>query len=190
MTDDYELSNPDRVTVGAVGPVGERVFLLQVREGLILRTLKLEKAQVSALARFLGRMLVELARPGELPSGDELALEPFGEPDFVVRSLGVSYDDDLDRIILVADEIDTTEAETDVETDVETLFGLAEDLEPDAETGESVRLAMTREQAAALAIRGTELVEAGRPPCPLCGYPLDPRGHVCPRTNGHRPPLT
>jgi uncharacterized repeat protein (TIGR03847 family) len=108
----------------------------------------------------------------------------------VVRSLGVSYDDDLDRIILVADEIDTTEAETDVETDVESLFGLAEDLEPDAETGESVRLAMTREQAAALAIRGTELVEAGRPPCPLCGYPLDPRGHVCPRTNGHRPPLT
>ena len=49
---------------------------------------------------------------------------------------------------------------------------------------------MTREQAAALAIRGTELVEAGRPPCPLCGYPLDARGHVCPRTNGNRPPLT
>ena len=186
MTEDFELANPDRVTIGTVGPVGERVFLFQVREGPILKTLKVEKAQVSALARFLGRMLVELERPGELPSGDELALEPFGEPDFVVRSLGVSYDDDLDRIILVADEIDRTEAETEVES----LFGLAEDSEPEAEAGESVRLAMTREQAAALAIRGTELVEAGRPPCPLCGYPLDPRGHVCPRMNGHRPPLT
>lgn len=186
MTEDFELSNPDRVTVGTVGPVGERAFLLQVREGLTLKTLKVEKAQVSALARFLGRMLVELERPGELPSGEELALEPFDEPDFVVRSLGVSYDDDLDRIIIVADEIDRTEAETDVEA----LFGLADEMEPEADTGESVRLAMTREQAAALAIRGTELVEAGRPPCPLCGYPLDPRGHVCPRTNGHRPPLT
>jgi uncharacterized repeat protein (TIGR03847 family) len=186
VTEDFELSNPDRVTVGTVGPVGERVFLLQVREGLTLKTLKVEKAQVSALARFLGRMLVELERPGELPSGEELALEPFDEPDFVVRSLGVSYDDDLDRIILVADEIDRTETEADVEA----LFGLADELEPEADTGESVRLAMTREQAAALAIRGTELVEAGRPPCPLCGYPLDPRGHVCPRTNGHRPPLT
>ncbi len=186
MTEDFELANPDRVTIGTVGPVGERAFLLQVREGPILKTLKVEKAQVSALARFLGRMLAALERPGELPSGEELALEPFGEPDFVVRSLGVSYDDDLDRIILVADEIDRTEAETEVES----LFDIAEDSEPEAETGESVRLAMTREQAAALAIRGTELVEAGRPPCPLCGYPLDPRGHVCPRTNGHRPPLT
>ena len=186
MTEDFELANPDRVTVGTIGPVGERVFVLQVREGRMLKTLKVEKAQVSALARFLGRMLAELERPGELPSGGELALEPFDEPDFVVRSLGVSYDDELDRIILVADEIDRTETETSVET----LFGLAEDEEPEAEEGESVRLAMTREQAAALAIRGTELVEAGRPPCPLCGYPLDPRGHVCPRTNGHRPPLT
>jgi uncharacterized repeat protein (TIGR03847 family) len=27
---------------------------------------------------------------------------------------------------------------------------------------------------------------AGRPPCPLCGLPLDVSGHVCPRQNGHR----
>jgi uncharacterized repeat protein (TIGR03847 family) len=188
VTEDFELANPERVTVGTVGPVGERIFLLQVREGLLLKTLKMEKAQVSALARFLGRMLAELERPGELASGSELALEPFAEPDFVVRSLGVSYDEGLDRIILVADEVDRTEAETDVET----LFGLADDLEleEDLELGSSVRVSITREQAAALAIRGTELVEAGRPPCPLCGYPLDARGHVCPRTNGHRPPLT
>ena len=69
MTEDFELANPDRVTVGTVGPVGERTFLLQVREGLVIKTLKLEKAQVSALARFLGRMLAELERPGELPTG-------------------------------------------------------------------------------------------------------------------------
>ncbi len=186
MTEDFELANPERVTVGTVGPVGERMFVLQVREGLTLVTLKLEKTQVSALARFLGRMLGELERPGELPPGAELELESFDEPDFVVRSLGVSYDDDADRIILVADEIDRTEAEGEGEE----LFALADDLEVEPDTGGSVRLTMTREQAAALAIRGTELVEAGRPPCPLCGYPLDARGHVCPRTNGHRPPLT
>ncbi len=50
------------------------------------------------------------------------------------------------------------------------------------------RIRMTREQATALAARGSELVDAGRPPCPLCDYPLDPRGHVCPKTNGHHPP--
>ncbi len=31
-----------------------------------------------------------------------------------------------------------------------------------------------------------QIVAAGRPPCPLCGLPLDPEGHVCPRQNGHR----
>ena len=76
MTEDFELANPDRVTLGTVGPVGERVFLLQVRQGPLHKTLKMEKAQVSALARFLGRMLAELERPGELPSGSELTLEP------------------------------------------------------------------------------------------------------------------
>jgi uncharacterized repeat protein (TIGR03847 family) len=60
----------------------------------------------------------------------------------------------------------------------------------DEADADEVRLSMSREQAAALAIRGTQLVESGRPPCPLCGFPLDPRGHACPRTNGHRPPLT
>ena len=33
------------------------------------------------------------------------------------------------------------------------------------------------------------VVAAGRPPCPLCGFPLDPEGHICPRLNGyHRQP--
>jgi uncharacterized repeat protein (TIGR03847 family) len=182
----FEFANPDRVTVGAVGPVGERVFLLQVREGVTIVTLKLEKAQVSALSRYLGRMLSSLTRAGELPSTESLALEPYEEPNFVVRALAVSYDDDSDRVVLVADEIDRSAGEEEEEQDE--LTRLAREAE--AGEGGSARMAMTREQAAALAIRGTELVEAGRPPCPLCGYPLDPRGHVCPRTNGHRPPLT
>ena len=161
MTEEFELANPDRVTIGTVGPVGERVFLLQVREGAHLQDAQGRKGPGVALARFLGRMLAELERPGELPSGDELALEPFGEPDFVVRSLGVSYDDDLDRIILVADEIDRTEAGDRGRSPFRSCGGIR--ARGGRGRGESVRLAMTREQAAALAIRGTELVEAGRP---------------------------
>ena len=117
------------MTVGTVGPVGERVFLLQVREGLIA-----EDAQggegTGVRAGAFPRPDARRARAARgAASGDELALEPFGEPDFVVRSLGVSYDDDLDRIILVADEIDRTEPEEEAEE----LFGLAEDMEPEAE---------------------------------------------------------
>jgi uncharacterized repeat protein (TIGR03847 family) len=54
---------------------------------------------------------------------------------------------------------------------------------------DSLELTLSAEWAGALAIAVTRLVEAGRPLCPLCGGPLDPQGHDCPRTNGHRPPI-
>jgi uncharacterized repeat protein (TIGR03847 family) len=65
-----------------------------------------------------------------------------------------------------------------------------DDAEDDGETsaGASARFRLTRAQVAAFVTRARELVAAGRPPCPLCGGPLDPDGHVCPRTNGHRKP--
>jgi uncharacterized repeat protein (TIGR03847 family) len=162
----FDLSDVDRITVGAVGEPGRRVFLLQARAGGELVTVKVEKQQVSALAQYLADVLADLPEVGDLPG--ELELEEPAEPRFVVGVLGVTYDDATDRIVLVAQE--ATAEETD---------------EPE---GGVLRVTATRDQVAALAIRGTALVESGRPPCPLCGYPLDPAGHVCPRTNGHRAP--
>ena len=49
----------------------------------------------------------------------------------------------------------------------------------------TARFHLTRGQAAAFAERARELIEAGRPACPLCSLPMDPDGHICPRTNGH-----
>ena len=176
MTGSYELNEPDRVTVGTIGEVGERVFLLQVRQRRQLVTMKVEKSQISTLCRVLVRLLRGLERPEGVPEGASLELEQPYTPDFVVRTLRVGYDGDTDRVVLLCDEIDR-----------------GDELEgPDDEEAEGsvVQLAMTRAQAMALAIRGIELVEAGRPICPRCGYPLDPRGHVCPRMNGNAPPLT
>jgi uncharacterized repeat protein (TIGR03847 family) len=163
MSRSYELLDVDKVTVGAVGEPGQRLFLLQARAGAEVVTLKLEKVQVAALAAHLGALLQELPRPGHMP--DDLDLDEPAEPEWVVGSLGASYDEALDRLLLVAGE------------------AVVEGDEP-----AEARFSLTREQVAALAVHGTRLVEAGRPPCPLCGYPLDQRGHDCPRTNGHRPP--
>jgi uncharacterized repeat protein (TIGR03847 family) len=160
-----DLGDLDRFTVAAQGPIGRRVFLLQCRRGSSVLTLKAEKQQVSVLAEYLGRLLADLEAPGELPDAPEL--EQPAEPHWAVGTLGVTYDETLDRIVLVAEE----------------LVGEDED-------GDMARFMITREQAAAFAIRATILVKAGRPPCPLCGGPLDPSGHQCPRTNGHRPPVT
>jgi uncharacterized repeat protein (TIGR03847 family) len=163
VSEGYDLSEPDRITVGTVGPVGSRLFLLQCRQGPILLTLKIEKQQVALVADYLARIVRDQQRPGHLD--DELPLEEPAEPAWVVGTVGVSYDQADDRVILVINE-----------------------LVPEEETGAIARVAITREQAAAFAILATRLVESGRPPCPLCGSPLDPSGHECPRTNGHRPP--
>lgn len=151
--------------MGTEGPAGKRLFLLQCRAGGTLLTLKAEKQQVSVLAEYLGRVLSDLERPENLP--EDLELEEPTEPHWVIGTLGVSYDESLDRIVLVAEEL------------------VAED-----EEGDMARFTVSRAQAAAFAIRATSLVEEGRPPCPLCGLPLDPSGHRCPRTNGHRPPAS
>ncbi len=164
MSDGYDL-NADRITVGTVGPVGQRLFLLQFREGSVLLTLKIEKQQVSVVSDYLARIVRQQPRPAALP--DPPPLEEPAEPAWAVGTIGVSYDEPDDRIVMVIEEL--------VEED---------------ETGAIARVSISREQAAAFAIQATRLVEAGRPPCPLCGSPLDPSGHECPRTNGHRPPAT
>ena len=161
----HEFRSPDRFTVGTIGEIGARVFLVQVVEGRRRLTVKVEKQQIAVLATYLTRAIENMGRPGHLPEELELLLSPDDGIDFIAGELSVAID----------------EQEGSVQVSIEEIGD---------EPGDSVSILLSREQAAAFAIRATSLVEAGRPPCPLCGFPLDPRGHDCPRTNGHRAPLT
>jgi len=156
----YVFLQPDKIMVGVRGDVGNRLFLFQVREGRRLAIIKVEKIQLAALAQWISQVLSELGRPDHLP--DDFALEPEYEADFVAGDIAVSLDEE-------AQAIDVT----------------IESIEEDS----SLNVRLSREWAAGLAIAIVRLVEAGRPLCPLCGGPLDPKGHDCPRTNGHRPPI-
>jgi len=167
VTDESDYNAPDHCAIGVIGEVGHRLFLFYCRQGLAETTVKVEKQQVAVLASYLGRIVRELGRPGHLP--DDLTFDGTEEPEWVVGTIGVSYDQELDRVVVVLEEI--------------------HDEEDEEQSGHVLHIALTREQAAAFAIHATRLVEAGRPPCPLCGLPLDPSGHDCPRTNGHRPPV-
>lgn len=146
--------------VGTRGEVGSRLFLLQARQERRLIVIKVEKTQLAALAQWLSGVALELGRPAHLP--EDLSLESEYEPDLVAGEISVALDETTRRIEVTIESLDE------------------EDL---------VELHLSAEWAGALAIAITRLVEAGRPPCPLCGGPLDPSGHDCPRTNGHRPPV-
>ena len=103
MSDEYDFDAPDHCTVGVVGEVGQRLFLFYCRQGLSETTVKVEKQQVAVLAGYLGRIVKELGRPGHLP--DDLEFYGTEEFEWVVGTIGVSYDEELDRIIVVLEEV-------------------------------------------------------------------------------------
>ena len=165
MSTSFEMPELDVLTTGTIGPPGQRVFFVQARHGVDVVSLRLEKQQVAAMAEYLDGLLQELppteeaARPGET----ELDLAEPVVAEWVVGSLAVAYDGENDRLVIVAEE-----------------------LVEEGEDGADARLRATREQVAAFVERAREVVAAGRPPCEWCGLPLNPEGHVCPKSNGHR----
>jgi uncharacterized repeat protein (TIGR03847 family) len=173
----FELSEAQWVTIGTVGEPGRRTFYLQARQDNVLVTLKLEKQQVAALATFLGELLADLATPQDVPDDSTLELVDPVLAEWAVGGMQLAYDESSDRIVMLAEEV--------MAEDPENPEGEAE---PDEDSGAIARLAVTRAQAVALVRRGHRLVGAGRETCPLCGHPMDPAGHSCPRTNGHHAP--
>lgn len=170
----YDLPSPDVVTAGTVGPPGQRVFYVQVRDAELVVTLRCEKQQVAALAEYLGGLLDDLEPAPVGPSPSELDLLDPVESAWTIGTIGVAYDEPADRVVVLFEELTDQDDEADDADE--------DPLEP-VTTGASVRVRLTREQAAAFVRRGRELVTAGRPACRFCGFPVDPDGHPCPRMN-------
>lgn len=174
----HELDPVTRLTADAIGEPGSRTFLLQAASGPQQVTLLVEKDQVRVLAERVIGWLPELAAehpedPGEVRAAEagDLSLNQPVEPDFRVGQLALTYDRERDRVVVIATELVPQGGESS---------------EPEPEARE-VRLWATRAQLRVMARHGAQVVRQGRPPCPLCGNPLDPTGHVCPAQNGHRP---
>lgn len=188
----YDFGLPDRFVAGTVGPPGNRTFFLQAKRGSALVSVALEKVQVQVLAERVTLLLAEVARRGVrvpealTPADDDTA--PLDEPlveAFRVGTMTLSWNGDSDEIVVETraraeedDEGDESEDEDDEEEELE----LADD---DPDGPDLVRVRLTPVRARAFAERALRTVAAGRPPCPLCGQPLDPTGHLCPRRNGY-----
>lgn len=174
MTESHDFEAVDRFTAGTVGEPGSRTFLLQAQgEGTIV-TVKCEKQQVAALAEYLQGVLADLpVVEGGVPV--ELGLVPPLDPQWAAGTVSVAYDDVADRIVILVEELGDLEDEDD------------DDDLADGVDRSSLRVRLTRAQVTALVARAVELVDGGRPTCPICGHPRG-RDHACPRTNGHGPP--
>lgn len=156
MSESFDLPDVDRFVAGALGDPGRRTFYFQIAAGPLLLSLKCEKLQVTALAEAFAKMLVDLPPPPEArrPGDDELVLPV--RPEWSVGSIGLGYEANRDRIVVVLEEA-----------------------VPEDDDGAKARFSITRAQAALFAERSEALVRAGRPTCVLCSSPIDADGFTC-----------
>jgi uncharacterized repeat protein (TIGR03847 family) len=182
----FDYEEPERFTTGTVGEPGQRTFFLQARSGERVTSVALEKQQVAVLAERVEELLDEVVRrsggtapvPAIAPAEqiDNAPLDVPIEEDFRVASMSLTWDGERDRVIIECREV--AEADDDEDEDEALPLVPAE--------GSLLRVAITGVQARVFAHRAAAVVAQGRPPCPFCGNPLDPQGHICPRANGYR----
>jgi uncharacterized repeat protein (TIGR03847 family) len=168
MADTREFGTLIYISSEAIGQPGQRRFRLRViNEDGDSASLWLEKEQLTALGEAIASVLENEGYRYERMPLDDAEVEPVfplnAGIDFRLAQLSMGVNTEARAIILIA-------ADGPESDDTTTLT-----MEFDFRRGHE----LSREIA--------DVVAAGRPPCPLCTAPMDPAGHVCVRTNGHKP---
>jgi uncharacterized repeat protein (TIGR03847 family) len=108
----HEFDPVTHITVDALGRPGHRVFYLQAVRGIDKITLVCEKEQIEALVEAIDEMLENLEREYSLSRDKDLAVDEAPmmiqetvDPLFRVGSMGLGYDDNRDRMLLVVQEL-------------------------------------------------------------------------------------
>lgn len=167
--------NPDIFTADYVGEPGRRSFYLQARGAEGLLSFPIEKQQVIVLAEKLRELLL-------LVDGDDTVISAsagrdpalaFTEPmsdETQVGTIGLAYEEDSDRVVVLLQPVPAEDEEDEAVVD----------------DASGVHLELRRDQVRAFVLHAIAVVNEGRAICQLCGLPMDPAGHRCPASNGHR----
>lgn len=169
---------PEVFTADYTGRPGERTFFLQSRSETLTLTYQLEKGQVEVLGEKLKELLlmidptdpIKAATPGRDPA---YSLSAPIEPEWRVGTIGLTYDEAEELVVVALEPAGGPEEEIDDDS------GPAVD-------DFAVRIMLRRDQTRAFILHALAIVAEGRPLCQLCGLPMDPDGHQCPASNGHR----
>lgn len=181
----YRHENVERCVVGTVGTPGDRTFFIQVRSEEGLNSIVLEKTQVKALIERLQLMIRELRRnrlagTQELNAPaikDDQSLDyPISE-DFRAGVIAISYEQGDQQIELQIQALTEEEYQELIDVDEQTDDEALPDL---------LLIRLSIPMVRGFVERASSVVAAGRTPCPFCGIPLNPEGHLCPRANGYR----
>lgn len=156
---EIELNPADFVTIDTIGPKGQRVFYLQAGKDKQLVSMIIEKEQSWALSEAIRELLDDLDKRTDSSTQVDvtkldMALREPIEPVFRVAQMGLGYDEENDRVVLIAQELVITGDEDESELEI--------DLEDDQIRPSVVRIWCTREQMAALSLHAMDTVKSGR----------------------------
>ena len=166
----YSFGPVSSIDAETFGEPGKRTFRLVTASGLARSYIWLEKEQLFQLGIHLQEATRTLSEQDRLKEssptepawdgGEELV-------EFKAQRMVLKYDVAANSFNLQAFAGDDSEGD-----------------EPEGE-GASVSVWISPTQADGLYREALRICAAGRPPCFLCGLPINPEGHVCPRANGH-----
>lgn len=162
---EIELTSVDFVTIGTIGPKGQRVFYLQAGQEARIVSLVIEKEQSWALSEAIRELIDDIDKRYDAETQVDLIeldmdlREPI-EPVFRVSQMGLGYDEDRDLIVLVAQEFVPSQSDGEEgEAEIDDPF----DADPDDDTSPGVvRMWCSREQMRALSIQALDTVQSGR----------------------------
>lgn len=188
MSNVIELNPVDFVTIGTIGPKGRRTFHLQAGQDNRIVSFTIEKEQAQALSSAISELLDDIdssaatRTEADFSQLDMELREPI-EPLFRISQLGLAYEANDNKIILVVQEfVPQADDEYDADDgaapdglddidDIEDLDALEEEEAREAfnlfESNEGepqvVRMWCTREQMRALSLHAMDTVKSGRP---------------------------
>ncbi len=148
---EIDLNPVEFITIGTIGPKGQRVFYLQAGKGAQLVSMMIEKEQSWALSEALRELIDDIDKRLQIDTSIDLTgvdmdlREPI-EPVFRVAQMGLGYDEERDKVVLVAQE----------------LVAPQEDIDPEELRPGVVRMWCTRQQMRALSLHAMETVKQGR----------------------------
>ena len=169
MGDTREFGTLTHISAEAIGQPGQRRFRLRaISEDGDSASLWLEKEQLTALGEAIENVLKQESYQYRRHPLDDFESDPVfplsASFEFQLVQLSMGVNQEGQRIVLIGADGGPDEPDTTAVT-----------MEFDFRRGHELRRQIS------------DVVAAGRPPCPLCGAPLNPDGHVCPRSNGHHP---
>jgi len=133
-----------------------------VRSATESAALWMEKQQLQGIGEWLAGVIEK--EDAANPAAAESEPEPFGaiyDVEVQVVQIGLGFDEDRKLFALQAFDVQSTSAEPALQCHVS--------------LDKSRVLVRTIER----------VIAGGRPICPLCGAPIGPEGHMCPKSNGH-----